>query len=340
MVILMFIFLRSIRLPGFKGMGLYDVLRFFINAMTDRKFTLAGAAMAYRFFFALIPGLIAITSLISVLQSDNLKRELNDFLATFTPPDSMGFVTDVVEEFAAVDEVWLAVFNFALMIFSAIGGIRAMMQAFSKDEIAFKRRNFFQAHGLAFLIFFVLIILLLLVMSVWVGGEVAIHYVGSLNFMGFPLLKGSLLIFMARGFHWLVVLLALFFMISILYFLAPETHKRFSFFSPGSLLSGFLMMVAIIGFRFFVTHFENINKFYGSLSAIMILMVWFYWISIVLLIGFELNAAIDMALLTRKKRLRTSKDVEEYLKRQKEKKQEEKLLEAARKEEEAAKADR
>jgi uncharacterized BrkB/YihY/UPF0761 family membrane protein len=80
--------------------------------------------------------------------------------------------------------------------------------------------------------------------------------------------------------------------VAFLYYLGPNTRKRGRFFSPGAVAGSILILLAVTAFRLFFAQFSNYNKVYGSLGAIMVLMVWFYWISIVLLIGFELNAAI------------------------------------------------
>lgn len=84
-------------------------------------------------------------------------------------------------------------------------------------------------------------------------------------------------------------------MISFIYYLGPETKERWQFISPGSILGAVLQVVAIIAFKKFLENIVNYSKFYGSISALILLMVWFYWMSIVMLIGFELNAAIATA---------------------------------------------
>lgn len=306
------ILLRRVRPPGFKGVGLYDVLRFFLRAMGDRRFTMSAADMAYRFFFSLFPGLIFILTLIPLLNIPNLTEEtVLLFFETFTPPESLGFVKTVVAEFFEGKYFGLLSLNFALMLFSALGGIRAMMRGFSKADLTLKKRGFFRQTGVALMIFMVLLILLLITLVVWILGEYFISFMDSSEFLQWmdeqiPWLKKGVPFYVAQTVHWLIVLLTLFFAISIVYYLAPDTHNRFNFFSPGAIAAGVLSLLAILAFRYFITHFDQINKIYGSLSAIMILMVWFYWLSIVLLIGFELNAAIDLARLSRKLRLPSS----------------------------------
>lgn len=332
----LFILLRRIRLPGFKGVGLYDVLRFFLRAMGDRRFTMSAADMAYRFFFSLFPGLIFILTLIPLLNIPNLTEDtVMVFFETFTPPESLGFVKSVVGEFFVGKYFGLLSFNFALMLFTALSGIRAMMRGFSKADLMLKRRGFFRQYGVALMIFFVLLTLFLITLVVWILGEYFVSFLNSSDFLAYmdskiPWIEAGIPYWVGQIVHWIIVLLTLFFTISIVYYLAPDNHKRFNFFSPGALTAGFLSLVAIVAFRYFIVHFDQINKVYGSLSAIMILMVWFYWLSMVLLIGFELNAAIDLARLDRKMRLRTRQESESITEGEpasKKRKKEQELLE-------------
>jgi membrane protein len=278
------------RPPGLGGAGLYDVLRFFFQGMTDRRFTLAGMAMAYRFFFAVFPALILVFTLIPYFPVEDLQERVLEFMQNIVPGDSMGFVSEVVEEFFDKPSPGLIYLNLGLLLFSSLGGIKVMMQAFSKDNELFQDRNFIRHNFVAFIILILLLVLFLMMLGVLIAGELGTAWLLE-NQKASPELVANIF----RVFYWLVIFLALEVGVSILYFLAPAIKNRWNFFSPGSLLGGVLILLAISAFRIFFARFADYNKIYGSLGAIMVLMVWFYWISIVLLIGFELNSAIEAA---------------------------------------------
>ena len=80
---------------------------------------------------------------------------------------------------------------------------------------------------------------------------------------------------------------------SFIYRWAPAVHKKWKFFSPGAIVGTFLMIVFTIGFSYYVSNFSHYNELYGSISAILILMLLIYFNSLVLLIGFELNVSIN-----------------------------------------------
>jgi membrane protein len=100
------------------------------------------------------------------------------------------------------------------------------------------------------------------------------------------------------GIFWVKVLrliftTALFFYsISFIYKYAPSVKKRWHTVSPGSILATFLSIITTIGFSYWVNHFGNFNKIYGSIGTVLILMLFIYFNSLILLIGFELNVSI------------------------------------------------
>lgn len=280
--------LDNIKLPGFKGVGLYQVLRLFWVGLSDRRFSLTAMGLAYRFMFTLFPALILVFTLVP----DELHAEVLNFFNTVVPSDAFFVVSNVVDEFFDKPGFGLISFNFLLMLYSAISGIKALMFAFSRDNEMFEQRNFFRTNLIALLIFMILMVLFLAILSVLVFGEYYLLYGGDTTA---PRTGWFATIF--RIGYWIVILVGLEVGVSVLYYLGPETKKRWAFISPGSLLSGMLTLLAILAFQLFVGQFANFNKIYGSISALMLLMFWFYWISVVLLVGFELNAAIDKARL-------------------------------------------
>jgi membrane protein len=80
--------------------------------------------------------------------------------------------------------------------------------------------------------------------------------------------------------------------IACIYKYGPAVHKRWSLFSPGTLLATFLTILITVLFSYWVNNFGTYNKVYGSIGTVMILMLLIYFNSLVLLIGYELNVSI------------------------------------------------
>jgi membrane protein len=95
---------------------------------------------------------------------------------------------------------------------------------------------------------------------------------------------------------WPVLLVLVVFMISLLYFLAPNVRQpKFRWISAGGVVAVLVWIVASVGFAFYVSQFGSYNKTYGSLGAVIIFLVWLYISNNALLLGVELNAELERA---------------------------------------------
>jgi membrane protein len=95
--------------------------------------------------------------------------------------------------------------------------------------------------------------------------------------------------------HYLIIIALLFFALSSLYYYGPAVKKKFKFISAGSTLATVLFIITSFGFSWFVNHFGQYNKLYGSIGSVIVIMLWMYFNSIVIIIGFELNASIAIS---------------------------------------------
>ena len=298
-----FLILRKISLPGFRGMGVYDVFKFFFDGLFDGKFTLMAAAMSYNFFFSLFPLLFLILSVIPYfpVTDFDLQEVIIDYLQQILPAATRPLLESIIVSLKDIP-FQLIILNVFLTLYGATRGIIAMMKAFTKDEEnfeIFKRRNIFQLYGIAFLILIVLASLVAVSIGALITGESFIQYLRVEGMLG-----KSFYLILLKALNSLVLLFLIFFSISIIYYLAPATKQRWNFITPGTALAGVLMWLTLMGFQYFFSSFGNLNQIYGSVGAVILLMIWFYYISITLLIGFEMNAAIDLASYHRKEKIK------------------------------------
>jgi membrane protein len=106
------------------------------------------------------------------------------------------------------------------------------------------------------------------------------------------ILKDKFTYYMLVSGKWVILSSLFFFGISFLYYYAPAKKHKHRFFSVGSGLSTVLCGLMSFGFSYFVNNFGQYNKLYGSIGTLIVVLLWLYWNSIVILIGFELNASI------------------------------------------------
>ncbi|MBK9320222.1 MAG: YihY/virulence factor BrkB family protein [Bacteroidetes bacterium] len=94
---------------------------------------------------------------------------------------------------------------------------------------------------------------------------------------------------------WIILLALCFSAISLLYYYGPSKHDKLKFISAGSSLATLLIVLTSLGFNYFITNFGQYNKVYGSIGTLIVILVWLYINSFVLLVGYELNVSIRKA---------------------------------------------
>lgn len=173
-------------------------------------------------------------------------------------------------------------FGFLLALYFTSNAVIAIMRSFNKDILGFRKRTYFQLRGSALKLTFIICFVFIFSIVALVSRGTVLDWLGVEH----PVLRT--IIFNAR---WVVILLLFFFTISFIYRYAPAVHKKWKLVNPGSILATFLMILFTMLFSYWVVNYNSYN-IYGSISTVLILMLLIYFNSVVLLIGFELNASI------------------------------------------------
>ena len=111
------------------------------------------------------------------------------------------------------------------------------------------------------------------------------------------LLQDSFIYFLLDSLRWIVLVALTYFGISLIYYWAPAKKRPFKFFSAGSSSTTFVIMITHIGFNYYANNLARYNALYGSIGTLLLILLWIYFISTILLIGFELNVSILNAKL-------------------------------------------
>jgi membrane protein len=274
--------LNRVKLPGMQGLGLYSVLRFFVHGLREQNLQLGAMAMAFRSFFALIPGIVILFSLVPLIPIPDFDQKMIGLMEQLIPANSAdSLVSDMVNGSGP----GLFSISLLLLLVSAVGAVKVMIHAFYRNDDFMVKRKFLRLNLAAFGILFLLILIFIFTGAIIVFGDILIAKLITSDG------HAGLGVFILRLFHLLVILLSIILSISVAYYFGPGMEKRFDFISPGSVMAGILVLLAGFGFQVFVQYFFNF-ELYAGLSAIMLIMIWFYWVSFVVLMGFELNRAI------------------------------------------------
>ncbi|MEP7143418.1 MAG: YihY/virulence factor BrkB family protein [Ferruginibacter sp.] len=274
-------------LPGFEGVPLYDVIKFFFRQVKTVGLTERASAIAYNFIMAIPPSFLFLFTLIPHLpfvSKRSIKIELHDLITNIIPAKLYNeSLIKFVDTFLDDSKIGLLSFGFILALYFASNAMMGLMRSFNKNYIGFAKRkglhNRWMAIKLTSLIF--LLVLGCLILPITQG--VVLKMIG---------IKSAVLREIIKYVRWIFVVALVYFSIAFIYKYAPAVEKRWKLISPGTIFGASLSILATFGFSYYVNNFGKYNALYGSIGTIIVFMALIYINSLVLLIGFELNVSI------------------------------------------------
>jgi membrane protein len=164
------------------------------------------------------------------------------------------------------------------------------MKAFNKASLITDRRRWLKRRIVALGITMAISMAFLISIAIMIAGQAVISWIRSRvdsesHFWIYPIML----------FRWIMIIVIFFVTIACLYRYAPAHKKRWKFINPGSVLATGLAVLTSLGFSYYINNFASYNKVYGSLGTVIVAMLWMYINSLILLIGFELNASVELS---------------------------------------------
>lgn len=281
---------KKIILPGFDGLPIYEVILFFITGIQKNSLTTRASSLAFRFFLALFPSIIFLFALIPYIPIDNFQTQLLDLIKNILPQNAYELSIVTINDLVTDRNNSLLSFGFIFALYLASDGVNSMINAFNESYHIKEKSSFIKKRLRSLLLLFILTSLMVTAIALIVFSGVITDFLFSHNYLS------NNLSFYALKFGKIIILLLLFFLgISSLYYYGNIQNQKFRFISAGSTLATVLSILLSTGFAYYVNNFSTYNKIYGSIGTLMVIMLWLYFNSLVLLIGFELNVSIKHA---------------------------------------------
>ncbi len=281
---------KKISLPFFEGVPLYDVALFFWRSIVDGAIATRASAIAFSFFIAFFPFIIFLFTLIPYIPIDNFQNELLILIQDLVPPTTYATIEETVEYIITQPRGDLLSFGFFAALIFSTNGLASMMSAFDATIHTIHRRSWLSQRITAIYLLMILSVLLTIVIALLTSGQLVIQKLQDKQ-----ILNDQFIIFLLVFGKWMIILALLFFTFSFLYFMAPAKRIKWRFISAGGTLSTILSVFAFVGLSFYINRFNQYNKLYGSIGTLLIILLLMYVMSMILLIGFELNASIHQA---------------------------------------------
>ena len=281
---------KRITLPGFDGVPLYDVAVFFFRGLTEGYITSRAAAISYSVFLAIFPFMIFLFTIIPFIPIENFQQSLLGIIEDFMPKMAFESVRETIIDIVTRPRSSLLILNLVLTLYFSTNGVNSLIEAFNNTYHVLETRSGVKQYLVSILIVLINSFLLIIAIGLITFGSALLSWI-----LPYSIQNSIIVVFLLQLLRWLIILGLLLMAISLIYYLAPVKQKSFRFFSAGSLLATFLIVISTLAFNFYVDNFSSYNALYGSLGTLMIVLVWIYINAISLILGFELNASIRIA---------------------------------------------
>jgi membrane protein len=279
---------KIIVLPGFEGLSLYEVLKFMMITFRKGDIDTKASSISFSVFLAFFPGLIFLLSLIPFVPIDNFQQELLAELFGIMPDSLLPLIEDTVNDLILKKKSVTLSLGFLLTLYFASDSIDALLSAFNSSFQFTKRRSAIIQRLWSLGLLFTLVFLLFAAIILIIFGEPAILWI--LENTSF---SGTITYLSLTLFNWTIILLLMFFSISLLYNIGNPERVKWKLVSAGTTLTTLVIILASMAFAFYLENFSKYNELYGSIGSLIAFLLWIKICSQILLVGFELTAKVQ-----------------------------------------------
>jgi membrane protein len=272
---------------GWRGLG----KRVWAEIQNDNVFGRA-AELSYYFLLALFPFLIFLTSVIGIVlgSGTGTRHALFDYLARIMPPSAFQLIDNTMIEVTSASGGGKLSFGILAALWAASSGLSAITESLNTAYDLTESRPWWKqrltAIGLTMALSVLIISALVLVVA---GGKIAEGLTASYGF-------GPEFSLAWKIIQWPVVLACMTFAFALIYYFAPDFREQsWQWLTPGATIGVALWLLISLAFRVYLHFFNSYSATYGSLGAVIILMLWFYFTGAAVLIGGEVNSEIENA---------------------------------------------
>jgi len=277
---------RRIKIPGLQGLSLYDVLEMYIIGITKGALASRAGAISYSFFMSLFPFLLFVLNLLPLITFINYYDDVLPFLEDVLPPSTVDVFEKTIANIFEKERVGLLSTSFVFSMFLMANGVNSLFSGFQNSYHTKINGNYIKQYFTAFCV--ALLLALFLFLAVIAIPLIEVYVVQNLDDYG---IISDELIGMQVAKYIMLTLMFYTIIAMFYYFGAPEKNSR-KYFTPGATLSTILFLLTTYLFGIYVENFAQYNELYGSIGAILILMLYIWLNSNILLLGYELNASL------------------------------------------------
>ncbi|GLO12763.1 hypothetical protein PPUJ20028_13440 [Pseudomonas putida] len=272
--------------PDLRGLPLHRVLVRTVKEFLDDEMSTYASALAYQALFSLFPFLLFLIALIGFLHLPDFFSWLRLQTELVLPPQALEQVNPVIDQLQQSKGGLLSV-GIVIALWTASAGVRLMMSAMNAAYDVPEGRPVWKRIPLSIIYTVGLAGMLLVAAALMVLGPQVMEWIAAqVGMQEFIVTLWTIL-------RWPAIIMLLMVAVAVIYYVMPDVKQQFRFITPGSVLAVVVWIVASLGFAYYVKTFADYNAMYGSIGAIIVLLLYFYISAAVLLLGAEMNAVIE-----------------------------------------------
>ena len=274
------------------GLTPWQLARNVFDDISANNFLGRASELAFDFLFALFPLILLMLALFGLFSSRSveLQSHLLFFFAAFLPPAAFQMLRASASELAANPRGGKLTFDLVCALWFASGGVNSMISALNVAYRVREARSWLKVRTLALGLMLLISILLLAALFFVLESSHLVEWLAT------DFRFGPMIVLLLKAIRWPVAIVFVTMSYSVIYYCGPNlTERRWHWITPGSAIGATLWLLTSAGFRIYLIFFNSYSALYGSIGAIMILLVWLYVTGLAFLIGGEINAEIERA---------------------------------------------
>ena len=271
---------KKIKLESLYGFSLYELFRLYFTGILKGAISTRAGSISFSFFMAFFPFVLFVLNLIPFFPIENFDKIFLDLLESLLPQESTVFFHDIFLDINTNKRSGLLSSTLFFSIILIGNGVNSVFEGFSDSYHVEFSRNFIKQYLYAIMVGFILVLVVLFATVISI-------------FFDFLIAKNiSIISYLFVYFKYIFLIIVALIAFSSLYFFGTIHGSNLKFISPGSIMTTFLLIITTYFFGLYIENFSNYNELYGSIGALIIMMLYIWINSISLLLGFELNVVI------------------------------------------------
>ncbi len=290
---------------GTHGISWYHLIRYYLRKADQEDLRMRATYMSFNLLLALFPGVIFFFTLVAYLPFDNAHDSILRMLGSLLPESTYKILDSTLEDILKKQRGGLLSFGFAMAVYFSTSAVDSMLKSFHRAMGITDKRPWYKKKTHSILLNLYVSLLLVVALGLVTLGNGFFRWLLHLEVLN----RGGLS-WLLSLLNWGLAVVLVLALISSIYTFGPYKKDRWKFITPGSVVATLLIVFTSLLLTLYVNNFNAYNKVYGSMGALIVMMLFIYWSCLVTLIGFELNLLVDELGRRRKHREIDNQSVE------------------------------